>query len=98
MYYLIKISGSDKPGITSSVMEVLDNHHQTMVDMGQNVTHGLLSLSFLVKNDKNSSEIIKELLVISNQKQFQVEFDFLNQKKSNSKKGKKLFKISITHE
>ena len=94
MYYLIKISGKDKPGITFSAMEILESFNQTIVDMGQNVTHGLLSLSILVENDDSSSKAIQELMIVSHNKKFTVEFDFLNKKKTNLKKGKKYFNIT----
>lgn len=58
---LITVSGPDHPGITSKLMQIIDAAGDCLEDMGQAVTHGLLSLSFLVTiSDKDN--VLKELL------------------------------------
>ena len=64
--FLITVSGPDHPGITSELMHIVSNFGDEIKDMGQAVTHGLLSLSFVIKiksvNDKGHSPVIRELL------------------------------------
>lgn len=62
---LITVAGPDHPGITTQLMAIIHDHGDTLEDMGQAVTHGLLSLSFLIKiNNRTDGEatVIKELL------------------------------------
>ncbi|EQC44358.1 phosphoserine phosphatase SerB [Bacteriovorax sp. Seq25_V] len=62
---LIKISGPDHPGITARLMKIVSENNTPVLDIGQSVTHGLLSLSFVLKIDENcasSDHVIKELL------------------------------------
>ena len=58
---LITVSGPDHPGITSKLMQIIESAGDTLEDMGQAVTHGLLSLSFLVTIN-NKDNVLKELL------------------------------------
>ncbi len=64
--FLITVSGPDHPGITSSLMKLVSKYGDQILDMGQAVTHGLLSLSFVVKicsaDKEGYSPIIRELL------------------------------------
>ena len=61
---LIKVSGPDRPGITHTLLSVIEKAGCTVCDMGQSVTHGLLSLSILIELGKeNPNEpVIKDLL------------------------------------
>lgn len=61
-YILVTVSGKDTPGITANLMRVLGKHDSSILDMGQSVTHGLLSLSFLIHCKDSNSSIIKDLL------------------------------------
>ncbi|MCT4641058.1 MAG: phosphoserine phosphatase SerB [Bacteriovoracaceae bacterium] len=66
---LITISGKDSPGITASIMDCIRNSKAQIQDMGQSITHGLLSLSILLnmsKEDENSN-LLKELLFSANE-------------------------------
>jgi phosphoserine phosphatase len=61
---LISISGEDKPGVTSSVTEILGNYNATILDIGQADIHQTLSLGILFKvsNATESGHILKEVL------------------------------------
>jgi len=65
---LLHITGPDRPGITAMLTKHLAQAHYQMLTMGQYVTHGLLSLSILVRakdlsNESNSfSEVLKDIL------------------------------------
>lgn len=64
-FILITVSGQDRPGITAALMRVITASGQKISDMGQAVTHGLLSLSILIELDpekKNELGVLKELL------------------------------------
>lgn len=64
-YILATISGPDRPGITAALMRVIAQNKQKIADIGQAVTHGLLSLSILLElnpEEKNELAVIKELL------------------------------------
>ncbi len=59
---LVTVSGPDQPGITSKLMHLVTEHNATLKDMGQGVTHGLLSLSFLIEVEDEEPKVVKELL------------------------------------
>jgi phosphoserine phosphatase len=61
---LVTVSGPDHPGITSALMKTLVKNEAKLMDMGQAVTHGLLSLSFLLDTDAEgeNSHVLKDLL------------------------------------
>jgi len=88
--FLINVSGQDKPGITSSLMEIVSKYNAEIMDMGQAVTYGLLSLSFLLKfkfdssdndndNSKREEECIKDLLFVANNKDQQLTYKVVKQ-------------------
>jgi phosphoserine phosphatase len=68
-YLLFSVTGTDHPGITSNLMKKITQCEQTILDMGQSVTHNLLSLSIYLEitNPDKESELIKELLYQTNQ-------------------------------
>src|SRR5665647_1449201 len=61
---LIKISGEDKPGVTSAITEILGTYDATILDIGQADIHHTLSLGILFKvsNQSDSGNILKEVL------------------------------------
>tara|TARA_R110000868_G_scaffold61524_5_gene187001 strand:+ start:1489 stop:2676 length:1188 start_codon:yes stop_codon:yes gene_type:complete len=59
---LVTVSGPDQPGITSKLMHLVTEHGAVLKDMGQAVTHGLLSLSFLIEVGGDEPRVVKELL------------------------------------
>lgn len=60
---LIRITGLDRPGLTSSITEVLAKYDVTILDIGQADIHSTLSLGILFMTDENHSGfIMKELL------------------------------------
>jgi len=75
---LITISGKDAPGITASMMSCIKESRAYIEDMGQSITHGLLSLSILLnikdEADGLESKLMKDLLFAA--KKLGMEFDF----------------------
>lgn len=64
---LVKVSGPDHPGITSALMAIVAKSGDQVLDIGQSVTHGLLSLSFVLGIDKEKerekgANVLKDLL------------------------------------
>jgi len=60
----IDISGSDKPGITKALTQVLAGYDVTILDIGQSVIHNTLALGLLVElpEDPAGCPAFKELL------------------------------------
>lgn len=61
----ITVSGPDHPGITSQLAKKIHQHGEEILDMGQSVTHGLLSLSMVLKLNTDSTEqsqLLKDML------------------------------------
>lgn len=62
-YILITISGADKPGVTSSVTQVLGGYDVTVLDMGQSNLHHQLNLGILVSVESEvSGNMLKDVL------------------------------------
>jgi len=61
---LIKISGEDKPGVTTAITGILGKYNATILDIGQADIHHTLSLGILFKvtNQSDSGNILKEVL------------------------------------
>jgi phosphoserine phosphatase len=63
MNVLVTVTGPDRPGITSALMKTLVKNQARLMDMGQAVTHGLLSLSFLLDSGNSEDDgTLKDLL------------------------------------
>lgn len=67
---LVTVSGPDFPGITARLMKIISEYSVDVLDMGQAVTHGLLSLSFVLglnSDEKNANgSVLKDLLFEAN--------------------------------
>ena len=61
---LLHITGPDRPGITAMLTEHLAKSQSEMLTMGQYVTHGLLSLSILVKTNSTNTDLLKNILFV----------------------------------
>jgi len=61
---LLNISGQDKPGLTSSLTEVLAKYGAKVLDIGQANIHDTLSLGILfeIKEKSSSAPVLKDLL------------------------------------
>ncbi len=73
---LITVSGQDAPGITSELTGILSQGKLSILDIGQAVIHGLLSLSILFEmgSDKEDKTIIKDLLFKAHELGMKLEF------------------------
>ncbi len=61
---LITISGEDKPGVTSTITEILAGYRVNILDIGQAVIHDNLSLGLLVEIPKEAeaSPVLSDIL------------------------------------
>lgn len=60
---LIRISGLDRPGLTTSITAILSEYDVDIMDIGQADIHSTLSLGLLFKcKEKDSGNIMKDLL------------------------------------
>lgn len=61
---LLNISGPDKPGITTKLTHILEQHKLAILDIGQAVIHDELALGILfeVPGENESSAVLKDLL------------------------------------
>jgi len=77
---LINITGKDKPGLTSSLTNILALYDVTILDIGQAVIHDYLSLGILVEipPEHSSSSILKDLLFKAHQLGIQIRFSAIN--------------------
>ncbi|OEK07687.1 phosphoserine phosphatase SerB [Flavivirga aquatica] len=62
--FLLNISGQDKPGLTSSLTDVLAEYKAKVLDIGQANIHDTLSLGILfeIQSGKKSAAVLKDLL------------------------------------
>ncbi len=76
---LITVSGRDMPGITAELTGILAAGQVPILDIGQAVIHGLLSLSILFAMDKNEKNpLIKDLLFKATEMGLKLEFRVLD--------------------
>ena len=60
---LIRITGQDRPGLTTAVMSILARYNAHVLDIGQADIHSTLSLGILIRIDeKGAGQVMKELL------------------------------------
>ncbi|MFZ4714314.1 MAG: phosphoserine phosphatase SerB [Bacteriovoracaceae bacterium] len=76
---LVTVTGMDKPGITHNLMEIIAGSQATILDMGQSVTHGLLSLSILLDVEQDDdSPLLKDLLFTAKKMELALDFNVMS--------------------
>jgi phosphoserine phosphatase len=81
--FLITVSGPDHPGITASLMKIAAASGDRILDMGQAVTHGLLSLSFVLEIKSvidGHSPIVRDLLFKAKELGLEMDYKIIEQK------------------
>jgi phosphoserine phosphatase len=78
---LINITGKDKPGLTSSLTNILTQYEVAILDIGQAVIHDYLSLGILVEipSVHASSSILKDLLFKAHELGIQIRFSAIDE-------------------
>jgi len=97
---LISISGDDKPGVTSSITEILGKYDATILDIGQADIHHTLSLGILFKMSDNaaSGHILKEILFKCSELNVNVRFTAVSTERYNNwvgRQGKGRYIVTI---
>lgn len=89
---LVTVSGPDHPGITAELMKIVMNSKTEISDMGQSITHGLLSLSFLLEvngTDPEKDPVLKDLLFAAKTMKMELDFEFIKEKQVIHTRGDK---------
>ncbi len=73
---LINVSGFDKPGLTSSITQIMAEYQLEILDIGQAVIHDYLTWGILVGIPENqeSAAVLKELLFRMHELKLEVQF------------------------
>lgn len=97
---LVNISGKDKPGLTSSLTEILSHYGVNILDIGQAVIHDQLSLGMLFElpEQAESAPVLKDLLFKCYELDIQIQFTPISEEKYNNwvgLQGKNRYIISL---
>ena len=96
---LMSITGEDKPGVTSSLTEILSKHNATILDIGQANIHQSLSLGILFRLDPDmQGNILKDLLFKSYELGVNAKFTPIKREEYDawvSRQGKESFVITL---
>lgn len=96
---LININGTDCPGVTAALTEILAKNNAVILDIGQADIHNNLSLGILFQSSEgNSGDILKELLFKSYELDVNIRFNPITEEAYNqwvSMQGKNRYIITI---
>lgn len=96
---LMSITGEDKPGVTSSLTEILSKHNATILDIGQANIHQSLSLGILFRLDPQmQGNILKDLLFKSYELGVKAKFTPIEREDYDqwvSRQGKESYVITV---
>lgn len=96
---LININGTDSPGVTAALTEILAKNNAVILDIGQADIHNNLSLGILFQSSEgNSGDILKELLFKSYELDVNIRFNPITEEAYNqwvSMQGKNRYIITI---
>ena len=96
---LININGTDRPGVTAALTEILAKNNAVILDIGQADIHINLSLGILFQSSEgNSGDILKELLFKSYELDVNIRFNPITEEAYNqwvSMQGKNRYIITI---
>ena len=95
----ININGTDRPGVTAALTEILAKNNAVILDIGQADIHNNLSLGILFQSSEgNSGDILKELLFKSYELDVNIRFNPITEEAYNqwvSMQGKNRYIITI---
>ena len=96
---LININGTDRPGVTAALTEILAKNNAVILDIGQADIHNNLSLGILFQSSEgNSGDILKDLLFKSYELDVNIRFNPITEEAYNqwvSMQGKNRYIITI---
>ncbi len=95
----MRITGEDRPGLTSSIMSILAKYDVKIMDIGQADIHNTLSLGILMRVDENNSgSVMKEVLFKSSELHVNVGFFPVNDDDYNAwvgRQGKNRYILTV---
>src|SRR6266853_2485490 len=97
---LINFSGGDRPGLTSSLTDILANYHVRVLDIGQAVVHETLTLAILIEvlQDAEFTPLKRDLIVRAHELDLKIRFTGINEEAFDHwvrSQGKFRFVISV---
>lgn len=97
---LLNISGEDRPGLTSSITEILGNYNATVLDIGQTNLHHQLALGimFILENVEHSGDLFRDVLFRCTEMGVQVRFTPISLEAYNAwvgRQGKSRYVITL---
>jgi phosphoserine phosphatase len=97
---LINITGDDKPGVTSTLTNILSTYNVNILDIGQAVIHDQLSLGILFElpSESESAPVLKDLLFKAYESGIKVKFTPISEQNYNhwvSLQGKDRYIITL---
>ena len=96
---LININGTDRPGVTAALTEILAKNNAVILDIGQADIHNNLSLGILFQSSEgNSGDILKELLFKSYELDVNIRFNPITEEAYNqwvSMQGKNRYILTL---
>lgn len=96
---LININGTDRPGVTAALTEILARNNAVILDIGQADIHNHLSLGIMFQSTEgNSGDILKELLFKSYELDVNIRFNPISEAEYDkwvSMQGKNRYIITI---
>ncbi len=96
---LININGTDRPGVTAALTEILAKNNAVILDIGQADIHSHLSLGIMFQSTEgNSGDILKELLFKSYELDVNIRFNPITKDAYNlwvNMQGKNRYIITI---
>ncbi len=96
---LININGSDRPGVTAALTEILAKNNAVILDIGQADIHNHLSLGILFQSkESNSGDLLKELLFKSYELDVNIRFSPISEQEYSQwvgMQGKNRYIITI---
>lgn len=76
---LVRITGQDRPGVTTALTAILGHYHATILDIGQANIHHSLSLAIVFESETTQSGyILKDLLFKADELSVNVRFSHLS--------------------
>ena len=74
---LISLSGTDKPGVTAAISEILSQYQANILDIGQAVIHNQLNIGILVEIPAiyEHSPTLKDILFCAHKLDMKVKFE-----------------------
>lgn len=96
---IVRVSGSDRPGVTTALTGIIGNYQATILDIGQANIHHSLSLAIMFESETSKSGyILKDLLFKADELNVNVSFSYLSKENYSTwvnLQGKNRYTVTI---